>query len=64
MAQGTAIIAIEHVLPAIAPLARRVQVLDFGQTIAEGIPRQVLSNPTVIEAYMGADYEEPAHGAA
>ncbi len=64
MARGTAVIAIEHVLPAIAPLARRVQVLDFGQTIAEGIPRQVLSNPTVIEAYMGADYEEPAHGGA
>ena len=60
MADGCAIIAIEHVLPAIAPLAARVQVLDFGKTIAVGIPHDVLNNPTVISAYIGAD-ESFAH---
>jgi branched-chain amino acid transport system permease protein len=53
--RGVAVVAIEHVLPAIAPLAARVQVLDFGKTIAEGIPYDVLNNPTVVEAYMGIE---------
>jgi branched-chain amino acid transport system permease protein len=55
IAGGVAVVAIEHVLPAIAPLAARVQVLDFGKTIAEGVPRHVLNNPVVIQAYMGVD---------
>lgn len=57
MADGCAVVAIEHVLPAIVDLATRVQVLDFGRTIAEGSPREVLRDPIVIGAYMGTDYE-------
>jgi len=62
MRAGTAIVAIEHVLPAIAPLAARVQVLDFGRTIAVGIPHDVLNDPGVIAVYLGA--EEAADAAA
>jgi branched-chain amino acid transport system permease protein len=58
MARGAAIVAIEHVLPAIAPLAARVHVLDFGKTVAQGLPAEVMRNPLVIEAYMGREETE------
>jgi ABC-type branched-subunit amino acid transport system ATPase component len=58
MSGGCAIVAIEHVLPAIVDLASRAQVLDFGRIIASGTPHEVLRNPEVISAYMGADYDE------
>lgn len=58
MRDGCAVVAIEHVLPAVAPLAARVQVLDFGETIASGIPHHVLNDPVVITAYLGAAAED------
>ncbi len=64
MAGGCAVVAIEHVLPAIAPLAARVQVLDFGATIAEGHPHAVLNDPAVITAYLGVELEDAAGAAA
>jgi branched-chain amino acid transport system ATP-binding protein len=38
-------------------LCRRVTVLDFGLTIAEGTPQEIQTNPRVLEAYLG--HEEP-----
>jgi branched-chain amino acid transport system ATP-binding protein len=37
----------------VADLADRIHVLDYGRTLAEGAPAQVLKDPRVIAAYIG-----------
>jgi branched-chain amino acid transport system ATP-binding protein len=44
---------IEHDLQMVADLADRIHVLDYGKTLAEGEPAQVLKDPRVIAAYIG-----------
>jgi branched-chain amino acid transport system ATP-binding protein len=44
---------IEHDMQMIADLADRIHVLDYGRTLAEGVPQSVLSDPDVIAAYIG-----------
>ena len=55
-ANGTTIIIIEHIMHVIMTISDRIHAINFGQTIAEGTPKEVAANQAVIEAYLGTDY--------
>jgi branched-chain amino acid transport system ATP-binding protein len=55
-ASGITIVLIEHVMRVIVGVCTRALVLNFGRTLVEGPPAEVLRDKRVIEAYLGERY--------
>ncbi|HVT57324.1 MAG TPA: ABC transporter ATP-binding protein [Thermoanaerobaculia bacterium] len=53
--RGTTVVMIEHDMGVVMDISRRVVVLNFGQKIGDGTPREVKGDPHVQRAYLGQD---------
>jgi ABC-type branched-subunit amino acid transport system ATPase component len=51
------IIWVEHVMKAVMRLAERTVVLNFGNVLTEGLPKDVMRHPAVVEAYLGEEFK-------
>jgi branched-chain amino acid transport system ATP-binding protein len=52
---GVTVLMIEHHVHAVAGVTDRILVLNFGEKIAEGPPREALADPAVVAAYVGGE---------
>ncbi len=57
---GITILLIEHDMHLVMDISDRVHVLNFGQTITEGVPSEVQVHPEVAEAYLGKKQAQAA----
>jgi len=55
---GISILIVEHIMKVIMTISDRIHAINFGQTIAEGTPREVANNPALIKAYLGEQHAQ------
>ncbi|MDB4837691.1 ATP-binding cassette domain-containing protein [Marinomonas sp.] len=62
---GIVVILVEHDMPLVMNISDRILVLDAGQPIANGTPKEIKQNKCVIEAYLGGtEYQAQARKSA
>jgi branched-chain amino acid transport system ATP-binding protein len=57
-ANGITIVMIEHLMKVVLNVCTRIAVLHNGQLIADGLPRDIIKNPAVVDAYLGQQYAQ------
>jgi branched-chain amino acid transport system ATP-binding protein len=53
--RGITVVLVEHDLGVVMDISDKIYVLDFGEVIGSGTPKEIAQNPKVIEAYIGED---------
>jgi branched-chain amino acid transport system ATP-binding protein len=56
--EGVTVLAVEHVIKAIVAISNEICVLHHGAVLTSGAPQAVLSDPRVVQAYLGTRYAQ------